>query len=296
VDGPGEPLLKVLDFGIAKVIDRAGVLTQAEDMLGTPLFMAPEQIMLEPVTEQTDQYALAATLYYTLCGAYPFMGRGIADVVLAMEKPAPHLSGIKPSLPKALGDVVARALAKSPGARFESLSAFAAALLPWATPHGVLVAKRLGVTQKETLGRTQFISERAQELPFAATVSTPAHTATSAAPPSASKTSAAWPLAIALALGCSLGIFALLYTLRAPDAKVKIQTEASATVGAKVPTTGVSSLGSAADPLPNLPPIEKPKLTGSATVTAVSTHGDKPADAGVKSSMGTHGKKPNEQY
>ncbi len=119
------------DFGIAKMIQgsTATGLTAANAMMGTPIYMAPEQWRSEPVTPQTDIYALGVMAYWMVVGQVPFSAETPHGLMYQHlhEAPEPPRS-LNPDVPRAVEPVLSRALAKRPEARFESAGAFAAAL------------------------------------------------------------------------------------------------------------------------------------------------------------------------
>jgi serine/threonine-protein kinase len=126
----------VLDFGVSKLVAAGDVnLTATSAIVGTASYMSPEQAVgAKQVDARSDQYALGAILYECLTGRRAHEGdnalailRAIGDGVLTA--PRRH----RPDLPPALEAVVLRALAVSPAARFPSVSAFARALLPFAS-------------------------------------------------------------------------------------------------------------------------------------------------------------------
>jgi serine/threonine-protein kinase len=118
----GEP--KIMDFGIAKI--PAAQLTSAGEFFGTPAYMSPEQVGGAPVDARSDVFSLGAMLYLMLTGQRPFDGENVAAIlgrVLNADAPAP--SSLVPDLPAGLDSVVARALAKSPEARYPTAEALA---------------------------------------------------------------------------------------------------------------------------------------------------------------------------
>jgi serine/threonine protein kinase len=121
-EAPERPDLLLADFGIARVAATAASVSQV--VRGSPSAMAPEQWQGEPVPA-TDQYALAVMAYELLTGRSPFQGtmmRLMHDHLYATP-PAP--STFNPLLPKEIDTVLLHALAKEPGQRFSSMSAFA---------------------------------------------------------------------------------------------------------------------------------------------------------------------------
>ncbi|WP_243657575.1 WD40 repeat domain-containing serine/threonine protein kinase [Parafrankia sp. BMG5.11] len=135
-------LLKVTDFGIAKIMEGSATTTSA--VMGTPLYMAPEQLLGGKLTPATDLYSLGVMIYELLAGAPPF--------ATAMTIPAlmHHHLNVPPPVPEGvpapLVDVVMRALAKEPRDRPPSAHAFALDLARAATAvHGPGWTDRAGV-------------------------------------------------------------------------------------------------------------------------------------------------------
>jgi class 3 adenylate cyclase/tetratricopeptide (TPR) repeat protein len=119
--------LKILDFGVAKVAD--STITGSGARLGTAAYMSPEQACGNPVDARTDMWSLGVMLYEMLAGRRPFEGPTSSALLFAIltGEPAP-LRDLRPEVPPALSDAVARALAKTPGRRFMSMADFVAAL------------------------------------------------------------------------------------------------------------------------------------------------------------------------
>lgn len=129
-DDEGGPRIKLLDFGLSKRnTDLVASLVHSHDnaLLGTPLYMAPEQARGEnsKASPATDQYALAGLLFEMLAGAPPFQLRNLADVLHAIAyQPPASLADYRPDLPPAVGRAIARALSKSQADRFASVGEF----------------------------------------------------------------------------------------------------------------------------------------------------------------------------
>ncbi len=130
-------VVKLLDFGIAKLVGESGCtsLTSKGAVIGTPAYMAPEQVRGLDVDARTDIYAVGAFMYDALTGQPPFRGEGVYQVLyrIAEDAPAPLLAR-RPDLDPALAEVVQRALRKSPEDRFSSAEEMATALAPWVVP------------------------------------------------------------------------------------------------------------------------------------------------------------------
>ena len=121
-------MVKVMDFGIAKAVGARG-MTRTGTQLGTLAYMSPEQIQNENVDVRSDIYALGVTLYEMLCGHVPFESgsdfRIMQDQVMT---PPPPLTHYYSYAPREFEAVVAKALEKNPGDRFQTVEAFGAAL------------------------------------------------------------------------------------------------------------------------------------------------------------------------
>lgn len=121
--------VQLSDFGIARVLEGNTRLTQSGSaFFGTPHYMAPEQAMGQPVSPQTDQYALGIVLYEMLTGTTPYSADTPQAIVyqhIYSSLPLPHTRNA--GIPDALERVILKALAKDAGDRFASMSAFAQA-------------------------------------------------------------------------------------------------------------------------------------------------------------------------
>ena len=123
-----EGIVKVMDFGIAKVLGERGV-TGTKAHLGTAAYMAPEQVRNAGVDARTDIYALGVTLYEMLCGHVPFEDGSDFDVMTAHVNTAPPPpTRFYPHIPPAIEEAVLRALAKNPQDRFQTTEEFGVAL------------------------------------------------------------------------------------------------------------------------------------------------------------------------
>ncbi|MCA9664601.1 MAG: protein kinase [Myxococcales bacterium] len=128
-DGTGEWHIKLLDFGISKMHTAATALTREHAVFGTPHYMAPEQAdgHSGDVDARADQYALAVITYEMLTGGPPFRDetRPLQLLYKVVHEAPPALGSLRPDLPAALVQVVERAMAKEPGARYETVNDFA---------------------------------------------------------------------------------------------------------------------------------------------------------------------------
>ncbi|MDQ3037085.1 MAG: serine/threonine protein kinase, partial [Myxococcota bacterium] len=122
----GTPHARLLDFGLAKFHDREAwgvqsMLTSQGAFVGTPAYLAPEQVFGPSVDERSDVYSAGVVLFELLTGSWPFVAEEIVDVLRAHAlEPVPTLAGTRPELEfcAELEALVARALAKKPRERF----------------------------------------------------------------------------------------------------------------------------------------------------------------------------------
>lgn len=127
VDSSGIPLLA--DFGLARSAESASGLTTTGTVLGTPLYMAPEQAEGKPLDGRADQYALGIIAFEMLTGKVPFQADSPLAVLHQHVAVAPEaVSAHRPDIPAATDAVLARALAKSAADRYPSCTAFVSAL------------------------------------------------------------------------------------------------------------------------------------------------------------------------
>ncbi len=122
--------LALADFGIAKMLEGSTGLTATGMVVGTPIYMAPEQAQGKPATPASDRYALAVLAYELLSGKPPFDGESALSLMHQhVTSPAPRLSSSVYGLPSGLDPVFERALAKEPERRPVTCRAFADELL-----------------------------------------------------------------------------------------------------------------------------------------------------------------------
>jgi serine/threonine-protein kinase len=118
--------LALADFGILKMLESPTGLTRTGMVVGTPIYMAPEQAQGKPATPASDRYALAVLAYELLSGKPPFEGESALSLMHQhVTVPAPLLSSAVYGLPAGLDPVFEQALSKEPGRRPASCRAFA---------------------------------------------------------------------------------------------------------------------------------------------------------------------------
>ena len=117
-------LVKLADFGLAR--SAASETTQTGVLLGTPSYMAPEQLAGAVPDARSDTYALGVTLFELLTGQLPHQGHSMGELLQSLaSSQAPALSSLRPELPHALGALLAHLLARDPARRAPDLAGVA---------------------------------------------------------------------------------------------------------------------------------------------------------------------------
>ena len=269
-EGPG---VLLTDFGIAKQLAAPG-LTTTGALIGTPDYMAPEQIAGGPVGPPSDVYALGMLAYRALTGRRAFDG-SVQDVLLG------HLHGhltppsrLNPALPPGLDAVLARATARDPNDRYQSAGAFVrdlrlvaqgagAATLPGPTP-------ALALAGAAPAGQTPFLAAPA---PGATTVTMPGP----GAPPRRGMRSGPWlaVVAAALALGGLALTLGWLVAGRGPGGGVTPPPPPPSTTLPPLPSATPSETPAPTNepPTATLPVVIEATATASATPTPTASRG-----------------------
>ncbi len=122
--------IKITDFGIARIEDStASLQTQAGEILGTPAYMSPEQVMSEPIDGRSDLFSLGIILYELSTGKRPFGGDTLTAILHAITQTnPPEPLKANPEIPKGLSQTIMRCLRKIPAKRFENGKALAETL------------------------------------------------------------------------------------------------------------------------------------------------------------------------
>lgn len=271
-DLPPEPIVKVLDFGLAKGFAGGmgdGSLTRPGAFMGTPSYMSPEQLLsAKDVDARTDVWAFGVALYRLLTQSYPFEATNLAALCarIAGGEPPPPPSARRAGVPRAIDDVVQRCLARSADARYPDAHALAAALaasLRFQEQTTVRAASRPAEAASSTLP----IAARPVPAPAPAVAAPDAPRASpSLAPaPAEARSRPVWPYVVLAAVASGAAVAAVFAgSRRAPTAAVETVVAA--------PTT---SEPPAASPAPSAP---------SARVASDAT----PAAPNVSASAPTH--------
>jgi predicted Ser/Thr protein kinase len=189
---------KITDFGIAKIASGAANLTTTGQFLGTPNYMAPEQVKGAPVDGRTDIFALGICLYECLTRRKPFGGDSLTSISYKIvHEPFPPLREINSQIPDGFEEIVAHCLAKDPTKRYQRARDLAAAL------RAVMRGERPAGPAEPMLGEETMVTrerDRTVEVPFPeALEETPAPgVGTRAIPPATPAASSAAPAAASL--------------------------------------------------------------------------------------------------
>ncbi|XXX81165.1 serine/threonine-protein kinase [Sorangium sp. So ce134] len=135
----GAPLIKVLDFGVSKILtgDTGNVsLTQTTTILGSALYMSPEQMRSsKSVDPRTDIYALGVCLFEIIGGRPPYVADSFPELCAKIYTSPPEpLQDLRPEVPEGLVEVIEKSIAREPEDRFQSIAEFVQALAPYAAP------------------------------------------------------------------------------------------------------------------------------------------------------------------
>jgi eukaryotic-like serine/threonine-protein kinase len=157
----GASKIKVLDFGVSKADGSTmGALTQTKAMLGSPLYMSPEQMRsARSVGPRTDVWALGVVMFELLSQRWPFEAETMPELCLRVVTDAPNsLSALRPELPAMFVDVVEHCLEKDPMKRYANAAELASALEAFATPASHVIAERARMAMS-SLSETKAVAE-----------------------------------------------------------------------------------------------------------------------------------------
>ena len=146
IDDNGKPLVKIVDFGIAKILGSDQALTQPGTLLGSVHYLSPELIEGKPADRISDNYALGCTLYELLSGQPPFAGDNIYETVQLQQQSAPPaVNAVFPGahIPDTLEQVLHRAMARDPGQRYQTAEQLTSDLSSMIAGHGSVEQKSL---------------------------------------------------------------------------------------------------------------------------------------------------------
>jgi len=175
--GPERDIVKIIDFGIARINSATfntgpTALTAAGAIFGTPQYMAPEQVMGQPVDGRADQYAVGIIAFEMLTGSPPFTGENFAELVMKhVGAPAPRSVESAPHVPATMDAAIARMMSKLPDERFASMTEALRAMTGEAPPQSLPPTSAPKSTSTVVMHTTNIpTSSDNRPLAFAATV------------------------------------------------------------------------------------------------------------------------------
>ena len=119
INPDGQP--KIVDFGIAKKMDKEKGSTKTTELAGTAYFIAPEQALGRDLDTRADLYSVGASLYYVLTGQFPYNGKNTIDIIQKhINEPVPNPAKLRPDIPAWLSSAVQRLMSKKPEDRFQT--------------------------------------------------------------------------------------------------------------------------------------------------------------------------------
>jgi serine/threonine-protein kinase len=247
----GTDWVKILDFGIAKLVDPAasGEVTQSGAVLGTPFYMAPEQARGEKSVDfRVDVYALGVLAYELFSGQKPHPGDGY-NAILAhiLTQPITPLAELCPHLPRELVAVVERALAFEPERRQDSAAQVARELLPFAAREVPMEASHFDLRSptSTTAGGATRDTDEAPPRAATSTLSSAVGDVSGAAASRPAARRAPW-LVLAIAVPAA--------ALVAVKLRHDVHRAVSEPVASAAPTAAAASPRSSALPLPSFAP------------------------------------------
>jgi serine/threonine protein kinase len=148
----GEETVKLLDFGIAKIVGseqspESNVITQTGEIIGSPLYMSPEQCLGQKIDARTDVYALGCVMYSAICGEAPFKGSNRVEAMYMQMNQTPrrmHEANPKVKVSPKLEQLIFKAMEKQPENRYQSMQELSSDL------HNIEVAQLVSQTRDLT--------------------------------------------------------------------------------------------------------------------------------------------------
>jgi len=253
--GSEHDIVKIIDFGIARITSemfKSGptALTAAGSVFGTPQYMAPEQVMGQPVDGRADQYAIGVITFEMLTGSQPFTAANYGDLVMQhVGAPPPRVIERAPHVPAAIDAVVDRMMAKLPDERFTTVTEAFRAMRGDAAPNS-LPANSFNKSSSTILMQS----------------------------PNTTATSGLNTGEIAYAATIAPGEVFSLPNITAPVAIVTPPAAAPAAISTSIPTPAATSAPSPAVSAISLPSISASAISASSpSLPAISTPAPEPA-------------------
>lgn len=300
----GASIVKVLDFGISKQLGEPSqrVLTSPSTALGSPQYMAPEQMEGVHVDVRADIWALGSIVYEMVCGRKAFEGETLAQVcVQVLSGKVTPVRELAPDVPVGLAVAIEQCLQQQKSERFDNMSAFATALMPYGTERARVSANRiarvLGLTppdddRSSSTGATRPANEKDVDPMRRTEVATPVEREVSVGLPASSHTvevnrsASRWPIFLGLLGVIGLGAVLWVFTRSAVsglDAESTVEASSVALDGLKATTV--------LEPARSAPSMGEP-TSGETASPQTRTSVGSPTDAGAQPLAPAEEKKP----
>lgn len=251
-DTYGQPCIKVLDFGISKILDanlaKNVMLTDSRALIGSPAYMSPEQMRsARDVDQRTDIWSLGAVLFELLTGRLVWTGQSLSELCAQVTRdPSPTLSQTCPGIAPELSAIVARCLEKDPANRYQDVADLALALRPFARPEDretVVRVLQLAGRLTETSVKSTEVPASASHAPGSSISRTLEASVVTASKPRTGFLK--WPLVATLVLGClGVAISLLLGGTRLKAPAAVSRNDASALANATAPAVAALNVAS----------------------------------------------------
>jgi len=279
----GASKVKVLDFGVSKSMTTSdavgGGLTQTRSMLGSPLYMSPEQMRSSrDVDARSDVWALGVVLYELLTRRWPFEAESMPELCLkVVSDPPTRITDFRQDLPRPMIEVIDRCLQKDPALRYENAAELAAALEPMAPPAARVIVERARMAMASTKVGAQDKSASRTAEAFAQTAPTPA--AWGSGRGESPATVRAKKQSPALWIGLGVGVTAVtaavvVYATHHADAPVPPSTASAASAPLPQPSASASPEPAASDAV--VAPVAAPSSSAAASGSGAAAGSAKP--------------------
>jgi len=217
--GGAMPTIKILDFGLSKIKSADRKLTNTGTLLGTPNYMAPEQVRgSDEVDHRADIYAAGIILYEMLTGRIAYDGPSVQSVLVAiMTQDPPPPRALRPDIPPALETVILKAIAREPANRYGSATQMAVDLARIATSMRIPISQMSLISMSASAGEGTAMQAaapapapaRAGTVPYIATPPTPPPVSAAALPAAGPRPAGKKRRGGIIALGIVLGVILL---------------------------------------------------------------------------------------
>jgi serine/threonine protein kinase len=287
----GELSIKVLDFGISKVMNPGAPghdMTRTVTLMGSPQYMSPEQMQKSKgVDTRTDIWSLGVILYELLAGRPPFHADAVTELaIMVANDPVPSVRAFRPEVPEGLEQVLTTCLAKDRDKRFQTVGDLAIALKEYGSKHARSSVERvLGTLQKAGLSRAVLPPTPAGDFhlvppssPAPSSMSHGLQTAATWQTSSETRPRRAAVVGVAIVAGLAALVVTGALVLRRPGASGSARSESPAT---SAPPSAAASQAEA-------PPLPEEPATEAASPSAVpSASSARPAHAPPPPARGT---------